>query len=144
MHTLLILMWTALLAAAPIADTAGAPASGSNWRFVASMHMARDEFGLAQAGDRIYAIGGMTGPLGTTLASNEAYDPSSDDWQTLPPLPLARRAVRATAVGHTVYAIGGSTDDNVTVARVDAFDPDTQTWSEKAPLPSPVQAPGVI
>ena len=70
MHTFLILVGAALLAAAPIAGTAGARASGSNWRFVASMHMARDEFGIAQAGDRIYAIGGMTGLLGTTLASN--------------------------------------------------------------------------
>src|SRR5438552_69538 len=108
MHTLLILMWTALLAAAPIADTAGAPASGSHWRFVASMHMARDEFGLAQAGDRIYAIGGMTGPLGTTLASNEAYDPSSDDWQTLPPLPLARRAAPGRAVPLRVWSASTS------------------------------------
>ena len=70
MHAFLILVGTALLAVAPIADTAGAPASGSNWRFGASMHTARDEFGIAQAGDRIYAIGGMTGPLGTTPASN--------------------------------------------------------------------------
>jgi N-acetylneuraminic acid mutarotase len=58
----------------------------------------------------IYAIGGYTT---TSVATNEAYDPSTNTWSTKTSMPAARRGHSASMVNNIIYAIGGYTTANV-------------------------------
>lgn len=116
----------------------------TEWVTAAPMLMAKDDFGVAVVDGRIYAIGGMTGPLATPLADSEVFDPAANRWEELPPLPTARRAVRAAAVASTIYVVGGAAANSDIVATVDAFDTVAWAWSARAPLPVPLQSVGLI
>jgi N-acetylneuraminic acid mutarotase len=97
--------------------------------------------------NKIYVIGGRaTYFLHTNgaanyagVATNEAYDPSTDTWQTEAPMPIARASLQASVVNGKIYAMGGIIDwiqrtpDVTNVNEV--YDPQTNTWASAVPIP---------
>ncbi|MCG3133477.1 MAG: N-acetylneuraminate epimerase [Planctomycetes bacterium] len=99
------------------------------WAARASMTTAREDHGMAEVEGILYAVGGVTLPAGTELASVEAYDPSTNAWTSRAPMSKARRGHCVVAVLGKVYAIGGPDGS------VEAYDPVTDAWLPRAPLP---------
>jgi hypothetical protein len=102
--TLPIVLLTFLIGM-PAATLVAQAASGS-WNVAHAMNTAR--YGLAGVayGGWIYAIGGSN--AGTTLASVEAYNPTSDSWWAVAPMHVARYQAAAT-VGNDalIYVASG-------------------------------------
>lgn len=99
-------------------------------------------FACAAVGDRIYAIGGLTGNTDSTTPrpANEAYDVEADSWITgLAPMPVARAYAGCAVLDDKIYVIGG-TDGRREFRRVSRYDPQANTWDTVASLPWPAQA----
>ncbi len=112
------------------------PAPVGRWQHRASMQVERSWIGMASVGGKIYAIGGMTGPLGQRLNLNEVYDAQANEWTYLAPMPTARSSAGAIAVGTQIYVIGGFPETGVTTA-VEVFDTQKNEWhTGLAPLPT--------
>ncbi|MDP9343953.1 MAG: hypothetical protein M3Q23_18050 [Actinomycetota bacterium] len=122
------------LAAVP----AGASGLGS-WTSAASMPTPRAALAAAVGSDdRIYALGGCCDSVtGDLLATNEAYDPSTNTWSSAAPMPTPRDffAAAPDPAGH-IYAIGGCCTGGSDFTATDVYDPSTNTWSSAAPMPT--------
>ena len=93
----------------------------------------------------LYAIGGQSflsssssSPPGI-LATNEAYDPSSNTWITKAPMLTARHHAASAVVDGKLYVIGGrvagiSPTVNVDVNEV--YNPEKNAWTSLEPMPS--------
>lgn len=103
----------------------------SSWESVASMTTARMDFAAAVGVDgRIYAIGGdMAAATFTGVASVatvEAYTPSTNTWEPVTSLPATLVNFQATAAASPgLLAIGGQADelDGMELATVQAYTP---------------------
>jgi N-acetylneuraminic acid mutarotase len=105
------------------------------WISLAPVLTPRQEVAVAEAGGRIYLIGGIAADH-SILASVEEYDPSTNRWRFVAPLPRPRHHAAAVGIGELVYVIGGfgsvAFDPQDSVYRYDTV---RNEWSEVAPLP---------
>ncbi len=106
------------------------PAADS-WTAKAAMPRARAAMGVAVAGGKVHAFGGVGG--GAVLADVAVYDPAANTWQDLTgsrPMPTARAYLSATTGWYgLVYCVGGSTAGNGSASNtVEAFDPIERRW----------------
>jgi N-acetylneuraminic acid mutarotase len=100
------------------------------------MESERSWIGLATVGGRMYAIGGMNGPLGDRLDSNEVYDPRTNEWHYLSPMPTARSSPGTVGVGSQIYVLGGYPASGVTTV-VEAYDTVRDVWrTGLSPMPT--------
>ena len=77
------------------------------WTSKANMHTAREGATVAVLNNRIYAIGGVTGPT-TLTAANEEYDPTTNAWTDRAGMPTPRSFAGGATLNNKVYVIGGS------------------------------------
>ncbi len=117
------------------------PASDS-WRSAPAMGTPRDNPGAAVLDGELYVFGGRTRRAdGTvvegTLASVEAFDPTTGSWRARAAMPTGRRTMvvgllngRAQLIGGEVTASGGAFAQN------EEYEPLTDTWRTLAPLPT--------
>ena len=75
--------------------------------------------------NKIYAIGGTTGPSPFTTV--EEYDPATNTWTTKASMPTGRYYLVVGVVGSKIYAIGGYSGGYLTT--VEEYDPATNTWT---------------
>jgi hypothetical protein len=117
-------------------------AAGCTSTGLAPMPTARTRLAVVEGPDgKIYAIGGFNG---SSLATVEAYDPTTNQWtcsigdlnagctaSTIPPMPTARDGLGAVVgVDQRIYAIGGYAGSASAVTGVvEAYDPTTNQWS---------------
>jgi len=109
------------------------------WTNLSPMNFGRQEIYATATSDAIYVPGGILVD-GSTTASFEMYDVSSDRWVELSPLPEPRHHVSPVVVNGQLYALGGFGGDfPVWVMKSDTFvyDIETDTWSAGTPLPGP-------
>ncbi len=120
-------------------------ATGLSWTTRASLPTARYGLGVATGNDgTVYAVGGAWGAasgVDTSLATVEAYTPTSDTWSTKPSMPGGTRSqLGVAACGGKIYALGGwhwNGTEYVLVGTVEAYDPSSNAWATKAPMPTP-------
>ncbi len=120
------------------------PAADS-WKALALMPTARLGAVAAEAGGKIYVIGGASVHPGAKLMSigvgtphrsldvNEAYDPATNHWETQSPLPTARNHAAVGVVGGKIYVIGGrlgaaNVMEGSNSDVVERFDPEKNSW----------------
>ncbi|HSV49281.1 MAG TPA: kelch repeat-containing protein [Candidatus Acidoferrales bacterium] len=101
----------------------------------ASMSVARHDLGVAVVDDKIYAIGGDARygawPYsGSTVGTNEEYNPATDTWTTKASMPTARSQFAITAYQGKIYCFGGQ------VTAVEVYDPTTDIWENKTAMPT--------
>lgn len=117
------------------------PVAGS-WTSGVPMSTRRDNAGAASIGGTMYVFGGRTRDAdGTapaaTLATVEAFDPSTGTWTPRSSAPTARRAMGvATIEGHAVVLGGEATSDGKTFAETELYDPVTDTWRALTSMPT--------
>jgi N-acetylneuraminic acid mutarotase len=120
------------------------PAADS-WKALAPMPTARLAAVAAEAGGKIYVIGGASVHPGAKLASigvgtphrslevNEAFDPATNKWETHSPMPTARNHAAAGVVNGKIYVIGGrlgaaDVTEGSNTDVVEQFDPEKDSW----------------
>lgn len=109
----------------------GATDSGDTWTTVAPLLTGRWAHGaVAGPDERIYAIGGNTGPA--DIAQAEAYTPSTNTWTSIAPMPSTRSHMAVvTGPDGRIYVIGGHLLNTAV-----AYNPTTNTWSAVAAMPT--------
>lgn len=100
----------------------------------ANLQVANSEMAVAEAGGKIYVLGGYPSSR-VTQSTVQVYDPKTDSWDYVAELPFAVH--HPVAVGHAgkVYSLGGQTDDGDT-SRTLVYDPALDSWEELAPMPT--------
>src|SRR5919199_3542885 len=116
----------------------------NQWHEGKHMHIARGALTANFIDGILYAVGGQSfisspssSPSGI-LATNEAYDPSSNTWITKAPMLTARHHAASAAVNGKLYVIGGRFEGispTVNVNVNDVYDPEKNTWSSLTPMP---------
>ncbi len=110
-------------------------AQGDTWTKKAPMPTARSLLSTSAVNDKIYAIGGKSGGIGSSVV--EQYDPVTDTWTTKTSMPTARQWLSTSAVNGKIYAIGGNTQAGApSLATVEEYNPATDTWTKKADMPT--------
>jgi N-acetylneuraminic acid mutarotase len=94
-------------------------------------------------GQRIFALGGNSGPEDVVLATVEERHPGTGTWTTVAPMQLARQNPGAAVVGGQIYVFGGYDSAGEITARVEVFDPVANRWAWVRDLPTPLGGPGV-
>jgi N-acetylneuraminic acid mutarotase len=129
----------------PVADS---------WKELAPMPTARGAAVAAEAGGKLYVIGGASVHPGNKLVgltatvphralnTNEAYDPATNTWQTRNPMPTPRNHAAIGVVNGKIYVLGGRMGAVFVVASnsdvVEEYDPATDQWGlAKAKMPRP-------
>ena len=101
------------------------------------MREPRDDFGLVVIGEKLWAVGGMTGSRGNVLNSVEVYDPRTDRWSPAPVDADGPQLSRVAGLGNVIYVAGGLAEGGQISDVVEALDTRTGTWSRRASLPTP-------
>jgi N-acetylneuraminic acid mutarotase len=110
--------------------------SSNTWSDIAPVPgPARDHVGAVTVDDKVYAIGGLTGWPGPSVASVYMYDPlnAAAGWVTKASLPIARGAAGVGAINGKIYVVGGLAG-SVAVNHLTVYDPLTNTWTTLAPM----------
>ncbi len=107
----------------------------NNWFAAASLPQALHHVAVAVAGDRLYAIGGLSGSGATAVRAVYAYDADADHWERRADLPTARGAAAAVVIGSQIYVVGGQRDGRA-VADLATYDVDTDTWTGLTAMPT--------
>ena len=97
---------TAGAALLAVAVAVPAAEAGSEWSKRAKLLLSNSETAVAQAGKKLYVLGGYPS---TRITVNEAqeYNAATDKWRLIAPLPKPLNHAMAVAVGDKVYMIGG-------------------------------------
>ncbi|WKX93986.1 hypothetical protein Q1695_011334 [Nippostrongylus brasiliensis] len=95
------------------------------WTSAAPLLEPRGGFGMATAGDSIYAVGGR----GTSFAlrSVEIYDSQRNSWQAGPEMQRRRFWLGVTALDGIIFAVGGSADSQAS-CEAEMLDPRQGKW----------------
>ncbi|MBM3756444.1 MAG: hypothetical protein FJW38_20945 [Acidobacteria bacterium] len=113
------------------------PAFGE-WASRARLPLANSEMSVAEAGGKIYVIGGYPAAR-NTVDDVQVYDTVLDTWTLGPKLPAPVNHSMPAVAGGKIYIAGGQSDagNSSFVATMYEFDPATQTWRTRAPMPRP-------
>src|SRR5215212_6293244 len=110
-----------------------APLALAVWIPLAPMQVARQEVAVAEAGGKVYVIGGIGG--GETVDTVEQYDPATNSWRFVAPLPRPLHHPAAASSGDAIYVIGGYGDLTFTpIADVYRYDVAANVWTSVAEL----------
>jgi len=107
----------------------------NEWTPRAAMPTGRRSLAAAEAGGKIYAIGGLSSATSCETA-NEEYDPVADSWATKAAMPTGRYGLAAAAAGGKIYAIGGRSSATDYETANEEYDPVADSWATKAAMPT--------
>ena len=108
----------------PVTDT---------WTDIAPMTIARASLSAAEAGGKIYVIGGHNNNASSFLDTVEAYDPGTNTWETKAPLPKLIIWMKAVSLNGKIYVTGGYDGSNA-LNTLYEYDPTSDTWTQKASM----------
>jgi hypothetical protein len=109
-----------------------------HWLYRAPLLHARGEVAVAEAGGKVYVLGGYANGF-VDQPLNEEYDPATNTWRERAPMPRGLNHVGAVGLNGKVYCLGGFLEQNRdAVTDVSVYDPATDRWQKLAPLPSPL------
>jgi DNA-binding CsgD family transcriptional regulator/N-acetylneuraminic acid mutarotase len=109
------------------------------WQEHTPMSTARAFCGVAEAGGRIYVIGGIN--ENHTVDANEIYSPARDNnnnnpWTSGFPIPESRAGIRAVNIADTIYVFGGEEQNSNRVGLI--YFPQTNIWQSLETSPYPL------
>jgi len=124
------------------------------WTPKAPMRQARAGLGVAAVNGKIYAIGGTPASgqyppdcfNGSSVGTNEEYDPATDTWTYKASMPTPRDYFAIVAYGNKIYCIDGAVGVSfdeilhayfyITPGVNEVYDTVTDTWETKTPCPN--------
>lgn len=139
----------------PVGDAWEYDPGSDAWRALAAVPTKRGAAAAADAGGKLYVIGGAAQLPGyndlairpiqphRSLDTVEEYDPAANAWRSRASVPTARNHLSAGSVGGKIYAIGGRLAAAFSIVMpgntdvVQEYDPAANSWATKAPMPTP-------
>lgn len=112
----------------------------NRWETICSLTTSRQQLGVCELHNKIYAIAGSDGV--NRLNTAEVYDMNEDVWTEIEPLKTCRSGVGVGVLGDSIFALGGY-DGRLCLESVERFDSQTDTWSFVASLNQTRSFPGV-
>jgi uncharacterized repeat protein (TIGR02059 family) len=105
------------------------------YKQLAPMLTPRAGVGCVAVNNKIYVVGGASGPSYSLTFRNtlEVYDITTNTWSRLKDMPTARMYLKAVAIGNLIYAIGGRNYNRSTNV-VEVYNIQTDTWSTKSSM----------
>jgi hypothetical protein len=88
---------------------------GGRWHYLASLPRARGEVAVAEAGGKVYVLGGYADGF-VDQPLNEEYDPATNTWRGRAPMPRGLNHVGAIGLNGKIYCVGGFIEQNRTPA----------------------------
>lgn len=125
----------ALAFALPLGAAAQEP---GNWAPRAGLLAPNSEFAVAEAGGKLYILGGYPANR-ETQTTVQVYDTAADSWAPGPDLPAPNNHGMAVGLNGKIYLIGGQTSAAGGDSYVDTvyeLDPAVGQWVEKARMPT--------
>jgi N-acetylneuraminic acid mutarotase len=120
----------------------------TTWTTAAPMPTARNHFGSAVLGGKIYAIGGQHGRDETNrnLRDVDVYDASTNRWSPVAklPKPMSHFHNSTVVVNNRILIAGGVTNGRYPLTDTWEYDPATNQWAASLPLPAPRKAPVAV
>ena len=109
------------------------------WQQQTPMPTARAFCGVAEAGGKIYVIGGMNESQAVDV--NEIYSPARDSkdnnpWSIGFPIPESRFGIGAANIADTIYVFGGEKENSNRVGLI--YFPQTNVWQSLETSPYPL------
>lgn len=89
----------------------GGGGGSAPWRKDAPLPEAASYLSAAEAGGKIWVVGGIAAGVSNKVWS---YDPAADSWVAGPDLPEARQLAAMTSVGGDLYVVGGFSEIGAT------------------------------
>ena len=127
---------------------AAAANPAATWTTAASMPTARNPFGTAVLGGKIYAIGGQHGRDETNrnVRDVHVYDAAANRWTTAAklPKPMSHFHNSTVVVNSRIIIAGGVTNGRYPLSDTWEYDPATNQWAAGLPLPAPRKAPVAV
>ena len=108
--------------------------SAHSFETVANMTYARGGLGLAEVGNKIYAIGGQN--TSGVVAYVEEYDPFADAWTTKTAIPSATTEMAIASYNDSIYIFGGKNSSGTELSAVRIYNPSTNSWSTGTSMPT--------
>ncbi|EDO38065.1 predicted protein [Nematostella vectensis] len=112
----------------------------NTWQSSAPLIVPRQQLGVGNIGNRLYAVGGSNGY--TRLSTVEMFTPESNKWTYCKSLNTSRSGVGLGVLGETLYALGGY-DGRTCLKTVERYDPQVDCWSSVASTTVTRSFPGV-
>lgn len=111
--------------------------SGYAWEKKAEIPSQRYEFGLANAGDFIYLLGGLSIPsVYFPVKKVEAYDIRNNRWKDIEPLPIPAHHPGVTSDGKNIYMIGGNGIRIIPYSYAYSLNIETNNWQRLKDMPT--------
>ncbi|XP_053327476.1 kelch-like protein 41 [Spea bombifrons] len=104
------------------------------WIGLPPLPSARCLFGLGEADDLIYAIGGKDLQSEESLDSVFCYDPKAVAWKEAKKLPIKIYGHSVVSHNGLIYCFGGKTDDKKCTGRMFVFNPKKGDWKDLPPM----------
>ncbi|XP_075504704.1 F-box/kelch-repeat protein At1g67480-like [Primulina tabacum] len=102
----------------------------NSWSKLASMNVARYDFGCAEVNGVVYVVGGC-GKDGDSLSCVEIYDPDTDKWTVIESMRRPRWGCFACGLEGKLYVMGGRSSFTIGNSRfVDVYSPERHTWCQ--------------
>src|SRR3989344_9655267 len=79
----------------------------NEWKKMKDMPTAREHFGAAAIGDKIYVVGGRKKSVTKNLDDLEIYFPEKNIWAIGTPMPSRRGGIAVASLHDTLYVFGG-------------------------------------
>ncbi|THH41782.1 Kelch repeat-containing protein [Neolewinella litorea] len=124
------------------------PAAGwQDYSGTSPMPLARNHFGAATLGGKLYAVAGQHGhdacERGKNLTYVHRYDPHTDSWERLPDFPFVNSHIEPSTFAYNgkIYVLGGQGQES---RKVCEYDPATNAWRILTDMELPIRliAPG--
>lgn len=106
---------------------------GDGWRPLLPMPVARSNFGLAAAEDRLFVTGGIN-PQSELMSDGVwSFSPAMSQWYQLPPMPGVKAYHKSIVVGDFLYVLGGRGLNRDKIYRYDLGTSEWKTLEVKMP-----------
>ena len=131
---------TVSISPSPTPEPTGTPVTEQAWAAIPDLPTPRTSASVAEAGGRIYVMGGLD-ELGRSSTKVEVFDPRSSSWSDAAPLPKGLHHATAVTFGvdgvDKIYLFGGLSGRRGEASdAVYIYEPRLDWWGEIAPMPA--------
>ena len=109
-----------------------------SWKILTPMNVGRSNMAVAEIGDALYVVGGLT-ENGVT-GSVESFNIGTNTWDFETEKPTPTSDIKAVVIGGKIYVPGGLIASGAVTDVLEIFDPTLKTWTTGASVPAAVSA----
>lgn len=116
-----------------------------SWTPIADLPGARDHLVGTSIDDRVFAVGGRGGGIGSHVTDVLVYDEDADAWDLVQSMPTSRGGMAGAVLRGWIFVAGGEgngADASGVFEQHEAYDPMSDTWHVLEPMLTPRHGTG--